>query len=138
MINIDTVKAVNFLLENNLKFRVKVSDIQLKEILSEFIPYNEMPSNLKEIVAYTHQLIGPTNFAGNNPNNGHFDNIEFEIGNECSLVIYITVKPMYQINSNRDSIMNKLHLIGAKFEADENLLVTDDQDTFITQRIWWD
>ena len=134
--NLTKAAAVSYLLENSLDFRVKLSDIELKEVLSKFHTYNEIPDNLKQIVDSIKSSIGPTDFGGDNPNNGHFDNIDFYIGNESSLVLYVVVKPMYQKNSNPIDIKSKLELIGRNFKADENTL--HEEGTFITWRYWYD
>lgn len=133
---INKVAAVNYLLENSLDFRVKVSADELKEILSKFKVYNFIPNTICNIGDVVKKVIGPTKFKGENPNNGHFDNIDFFIGNESSLVIYVVVKPMYQVGADKQVIKTQLAIIGDNFEAQENNL--HEEDTFITWRYWFD
>lgn len=135
---LNTVGAVSFLLENNLNFRVSVSLEDAKEILRSFKRYNEIPSNLPEIVEAIKLAIGPINFGPQNLNNGGFHHIRFSIGNENSLVIYVEVSSFYfgQHPEKIQKVVRSLQAVGQKFRADENDV--EGNEASISARFWWD
>lgn len=139
----DTIEAVSFLLENNLNFKVAVTLEDAYNILTEFRHYNEIPANLYGIVKDIKEKIGPISFAGNNPNNGKFDNITFKIGNESSLVIYIQSNLFYRRADKPELHKAILESLGCKYKADEvdveiNVHPMDSQMVTVSARLWWD
>lgn len=142
ILSLSTADAVSFLLENSLNFRVSVPLEDAKKILRSFKRYNEIPSNLPEIVEAVKLAIGPISFPDvggrPNPNNGSFHHIRFSIGNEGSLVIYVEVSSFYfgQHPEKIQKVVRSLQAVGQKFRADENDV--EGNETSILARFWWD
>lgn len=116
----NTIDIVTHLLNNNLHFNVSVHADELFDILSKFEPYNDIPSNIKQIAK---------SIVENAPNS------RISIGNENSLVLYVH-------NVTKDKIMkSNLESIGHKYKADE-VNVTE-REAFgdyrsVKARFWWD
>lgn len=138
ILSLSTADAVSFLLENSLNFRVSVPLEDAKKILRSFKRYNEIPSNLPEIVEAIKLATGPINFGPQNLNNGGFHHIRFSIGNENSLVIYVEVSSFYfgQHPEKIQKVVRSLQAVGQKFRADENDV--EGNEASILARFWWD
>lgn len=139
----NTIDAVSHLLENCLHFRVETNLNDAKEILKKFRHYNDVPSNISEIVDDVKKNIGPINFQTVNANNGRFDNIRFEIGNENSFVIYIRSNMFYRKFERPELHKSTLESIGEKYQANEIScdIVTNPhfpEMISVECRLWWD
>lgn len=134
-IHMNKIEAVSFLLKNSLNFRVELSLDEMFHVLNQFERYNGIPNYIAEIADDIAEEIGPIKFAGDNPNNGRFDNIKFFIGNESSLVIYVEVIHAYQKRDFRE-YKPILGSIGRVFKADQ-ITVTEEMGRTVA-RFWWD
>lgn len=132
----DKIEATSFLLENSLHFRVELTLNEMFHVLNKFQRYNDIPDNIAEIAERVADKIGPAKYAGDNPNNGKFHNINFFIGNEGSLVIYVEVIHSYQKERDFREYKPILETIGEAFGADE-ITVTEERGRTVA-RFWWD
>lgn len=117
--NLTTVDAVSYLLENNLHFRVSVTPPELKQILLGFGRYNSILAYLPDIVKDLEKI-----------GIGSLDRVE--IGNEYSLVLYVS---KYQ-PKNQTETARKLEALGKKYAADEYDATVD--GSRVNLRLWWD
>ena len=136
------IDAVSLLLEKSLNFKVKVSATDATEILKKFNPYNDIPKTIAHLPDAILRKIGPTNFKGDNPNNGRFDNIKIWIGNESSLVIYVESMTFHRQKESGLLQVAALKTIGRMFNADEiktEIEVLDNNmGELVKARFWWD
>lgn len=138
----NTVDAVSYLLEHNLHFRAKVSLDDATEVLRKFPCYNEIPTTIWHLPQVIAEAIGPTDLGGDNPNNGTFCNLEFSLGNEHSLVIYIRSDVFYRKGDSADRQKKLLWGIGRTFFADEVTVEIHPSMVggapTVKARFWWD
>lgn len=138
------IDSVLCLIENCLQFRVECSMDEAKEVLRQMPKYNEIPSNLHEIISEIKNRLGPIDFGSKNPNNGTYGNIRVLIGNEGSLVMYVKSQLFYRRNVDSGPRQKtELESIGEKFGADEvdvkiETLTIDSTMVSVEARFWWD
>ena len=130
------VDTVLTLFNQSLHFRVEVPLDDARVILQKMGKYNDIPENLASLVDDLKQKLGPIEFGNNNPNDGKFHNITFMIGQESSLVIYVTSHLFYRKHDSIGQHEAMLEVLGARYHADE-VDVTREDDT-VSARFWWD
>lgn len=134
-------QAVATLLDVSTSFRARVEIEKVKGILENFQTYNFIPDNISRIGEEIMKTVGPTKFSQpDNPNNGNFRNIDFYLGNEGSLVMYVNVKMSHLFGKNASDVQANLQVIGEKFGADEiSVKITESfGDKYVEARFWWD
>lgn len=138
----NTVDAVTHLLEHNLNFRVALKLDQATEVLSKCSIYNDIPSTIGALPKIIADRIGPTDLGGDNPNNGTFCNLEFSLGNEHSLVIYVRSDVFYRKGDSAERHKKLLEKVGREFCADEVTVEIHPSMVggapTVKARFWWD
>jgi hypothetical protein len=139
-----TKKYLEALLEvdnNCLQYKIRMNPLLADKFLNYAITYNNM-RNMETIIKEINNVTPTTYFNEGNPNNGSFAHY-FEIGNESSRVIYVTLNKYYAKNTDFKLWAQQVENIGKMHGADETSTKALEVPGFeqhgrVIVRLWWD
>jgi len=123
-------------------YKIQFDAMQAAEFVRKADHGNAGQDDVIKLVDKVNQTIPPMSyprkrFEPPNPNNGRPHHI-FEIGNECSRVVYVRVITAYLADGyDRQALAKRLCTLGKQAHADEVNLWDIDKGSF-TIRYWWD
>ncbi len=115
--NTPSAQAVAVLLKNCLDFRAELTLEEASAVMHSFERYNAIPRKITDIFFDLQKEIGPC-VLPDNPNNGSFINLNVWIGNERSLVIYVTSRVSARHGDTVEQHINKLKNLGYRYKAE--------------------